>query len=162
MLDDCLVQEASGIPHVFFPILINRQVDGAKRASSNFILDHVLINSMFSVAVVFTIRIPRLCIQSLLDVFVVGSLSLMVSKWGMICRSRAVSCQTNLHKLPKSSAIAEARTGVESKEAVRSPCVLHPFPRICLRKGYQYVSPRMIIKCAITVRRQDPRLLVFP
>jgi hypothetical protein len=77
--------------YIFLAILVDSQVYGAKRASSNFFLDDILVYPMLPTSIVFVICILGLCIQCFLDLLVMRSLSFVVSQRRLVCRSRAVS-----------------------------------------------------------------------
>ena len=53
-------------PHIFFSKLINRKMDGAKRASTNFLLDCVLIYAVYCSAIVFAVAVFRMGIERFL------------------------------------------------------------------------------------------------
>lgn len=55
-----------GSSYKFIAILINGQMDGPKRASSQLFLDLVLVDPMYSSAVILAVRVLRVSVKCLL------------------------------------------------------------------------------------------------
>jgi len=75
--------------HVFLSILIHCKMDSSERASSDLILNYVLIDAVFSLAIFLVICVFRSRIQGLLDLSVLRGLTAVVSERAMVGRRRA-------------------------------------------------------------------------
>lgn len=59
----------TGFPYKFVAILIDSQMDGPERASSQLFLDLVLVDPMYSSAVILAVRVLRVSVKRLLHQF---------------------------------------------------------------------------------------------
>lgn len=89
---------ASGSAHIFFAKLIHSQMDSSERASSDLILDDVLVDMVLSLSVFFIVRILGSRIESFLHGSMLRGIATMVSEGALICRSRAIGINSRSHK----------------------------------------------------------------
>lgn len=78
-----------GSPYVFLAVLIDSQMHRTKRASANFLLDNILIDTMYGSPIVFAVHILRAGMQRLFDLTPFRVVSVMVSQRTTISWTRS-------------------------------------------------------------------------
>jgi hypothetical protein len=82
--------------HIFLSILIHGKMNGSERASSNLILDYVLVDAVFSLAIFLVICVFGSRIQGFLDLSVLRGMAAVVSERALVGRRRAALGSENL------------------------------------------------------------------
>jgi hypothetical protein len=79
-----LLRRQLDVAHVFLAVLIHSQMDSSERASSNFVLDNVLIDMVLSLAIFFIIHVLGSRIQCFLHRSMLRGTTAVMSKRALV------------------------------------------------------------------------------
>ena len=79
-----LLHALPDLSYIFVPVLINSQVDGPKRSPPQLLLDLVLVDSVYSTAIVLAVCVLGVRMKRFLHQLWAGEISTMVTQWAFV------------------------------------------------------------------------------